>query len=91
MLTDSCFCLPEHVSEDVQVPLAQLHSVLCPLENVSMLCAIETKCGILKKKTLFSVIKFHSPLFLTYTILVGLITAESLNQRNAFIEIKKEK
>lgn len=60
-------------------------------ENVSMLCAKETKCGILKKKTLFSVIKFNFPLFLTYTILVGLIMPECLNQRSFFIELKKRK
>ena len=36
---ESCFCLPKHISEDIQVSFTQLHWLLCPTKNVSMVYA----------------------------------------------------
>lgn len=69
----SCFCLPKHISEDIQVSFTQLHWLLCPLK-MSPWCLLHTECKRnqmwFSENRLFSVIMFHFPLFLWNIILV---------------------
>ena len=40
---ESCFCLPKHISEDIQVSFTQLHWFLCPLKT-SPWCVLCMAC-----------------------------------------------